>query len=95
MLGGEYEVILHDETFKILFSLIGQEKMSQQSGEFHAVHTFRGFTGCKIGISTQRSTSKTCFQKALNATFEQELLAKVKFLYSDCPTHIFQAARGV
>ena len=45
---GEFEVISHDETFKSLFSIIGQQKMSQASGEVHALHTFRGFTGCQI-----------------------------------------------
>ena len=80
---GEYQGISHDETFKILFCLIGQDKMSQKSREFHAVHTFRGFSGCTIGISLQRSTSNTCFINAVNATFEQELASKVKFMFSD------------
>ena len=55
---GEYLVVTHDETFKSLFALIGQKKMAQASGEFHALHTFRGFTGCTLGISPQRSTSE-------------------------------------
>ena len=42
---GEYTVVTHDETFKTLFALIGQQKMAQSPGELHALHTFRGFTG--------------------------------------------------
>ena len=91
----EHQVISHDETFKILFCLIGQDKMSQKSGEFHAVHTFRGFSGCTIGISLQRSTSNTCFIYAVNATFEQELASKVTFMFSDSPTRIIKAAKTV
>ena len=92
---GEYEVISHDETFKVLFSLIGQTKMSQKTGELHALHTFRGYTGCTIAVSPQRSTSESCFINAVESTFEPELSAKVKFMFSDCPTRIYRAARTV
>ena len=93
--GGEFEVVSHDETFKTLFCVIGQRKMSQRQGEVHALHTFRGFTGCTIGVSLQRSTSSRCFKKAVEETFERDLAAKVKFLYSDCPARIFKIARDV
>ena len=69
--------------------------MSQKSGEFHAVHTFRGFSGCTIGISLQRSTSNKCFINAVNATFEEDLASKVKFIFSDSPARIIQAAKLV
>ena len=46
----EFTVITHDETFKTLFSLIGQKKMTQNKGELHALHTFRGLTGCTVGV---------------------------------------------
>ena len=90
---GEFEVISHDETFKSLFCLLGQTKMSQKEGEFHALHTFRGFTGCTIGLSAQRTTSQQCFMNAVNETFDTDLKAKVKFLFSDCPSRIYKAAR--
>ena len=83
----------HDETFKSLFCLIGQEKMSQKIGEVHSLHTFRGFTGCTIGVSAQRSTSHECFTKAVKSVFDDELASRVKFIYSDCPERIFQPAQ--
>ena len=70
---GELEVISHDETFKTLFSLIGQDKMTQKMGELHAVHTFRGFTGCTLGVSAQRSTSHRCFEEAVKDSFNDLL----------------------
>ena len=92
---GEYGVVSHDETFKTLFCIIGQKKMSQNKGEFHALHTFRGFTGLTIGMSAQRSTSKDCFVSAVSDTFDQNLASKVYFLFSDAPTRIYNAARSV
>ena len=92
-LAGELEVISHDETFKTLFSLIGQDKMTQQIGELHAVHTFRGFTGCTLGVSAQRSTSHQCFEKAVNASFDDHLASKVKFIFSDSPLRISKIAK--
>ena len=92
---GEYGVVSHDETFKTLFSIIGQKKMSQNKGELHALHTFRGFTGLTLGMSAQHSTSKDCFEKAVNDTFDQNLASKVYFLYSDAPSRIYNAARSV
>ena len=89
---GELEVITQDETFKTLFALIGQKKMSQAEGEVHALHTFRGFTGCTLGVSAQRSTSGNCFRAAVEATFVNNLAEKVKFLFSDCPSRIYKVA---
>ena len=94
-LAGEYQVISHDETFKTMFCLIGQSKMSQKSGELHALHTFRGFTGCTVGISPQRSVSEECFVKAVNSSFDNFLKSKVKFGFSDTPLRIFCAAKSV
>ena len=74
---GEYLVVTHDETFKSLFALIGQKKMEQAKGEFHALHTFRGFTGCTLGISPQRSTSVECFKNAVHDVFDTYLASKV------------------
>ena len=92
---GEFEVVSHDETFKSLFSLVGQEKMSQAMGELHALHTFRGYTGCTFGVSAQRSTSKQCFKNAVASTFDQYLAERVKFVFSDAPMRIIEAARDV
>ena len=91
---GEYTVITHDETFKSLFNLIGQEKMAQVEGELHALHTFRGFTGGTVGLSAQRSTSDVCFRKAVIATFDDYLAGKVRFLFSDTPLRIIRGARA-
>ena len=92
---GEFGVVCHDETFKTLFHLIGQTKMSQSQGELHALHTFRGFTGCTIGISPQKSTSQACFVNAVNEIFDNDLASNVFFLFSDAPERIYNAARCV
>ena len=68
--------------------------MTQQEGELHAVHTFRGFTGCTFGVSAQRSTSLKCFKHACQASFDEHLAGKVKFVFSDTPLRIIQAARS-
>ena len=92
---GEFEVLSHDETFKTMFCLIGQTKMCQKHGELHALHTFRGYTGCTIRVSAQRSTSKVCFSKAVKESFDNYLASKVKFVFSDAPCRIYQAAKSV
>ena len=92
---GECTVISHDETYKTLFCLIGQEKMKQSSGELHALHTYRGFTGCVLGVSAQRSSSVDCFKAAFEACFDGYMAAKVRFLFSDSPLRIIKAAREV
>ena len=94
-LAGEFQVISHDETFKSMFCIIGQVKMSQKPGEFHTLHTFRGFTGATVGVSPQRSVSKECFEEAVKSSFDKYLSSKVKFVFSDAPTRIFRAARTV
>ena len=91
---GEFMVISHDETFKTLFAIIGQRKMAQALGEVHALHTFRGFTGCILGLSLQRSTSQVCFTNAVHTTFDKYLAAKVKFVFSDAPLRIIGPARA-
>ena len=69
--------------------------MSQRQNELHALHTFRGYTGCTIGISAQRSVSHECFKKAVHETFGKELSSKICFLFSDAPDRISKAARLV
>ena len=78
---GEYTVVTHDETFKTLFALIGQKKMSQSPGELHALHIFRGFTGCTLGISTQRSTSTLCFETAVRDIFDNFVLQSAIYFF--------------
>ena len=68
--------------------------MAQALGELHALHTFRGFTGCTLGVSPQRSTSALCFTNAVHSTFDDFHASKVKFLFSDSPLRIIAAARA-
>ena len=91
---GEYLVVTHDETYKTLFALIGQKKMAQAGGELHALHTFRGFSGCTLGISPQRSTSQVCFKSAVYNSFDFYLSSKVRFLFSDSPLRVIGGARA-
>ena len=67
--------------------------MTQTKGELHALHTFRGFTGCTVGVSAQRSTSKQCFIQAVGTVFDQYLSDQVRFIFSDSPMRIIKAAR--
>ena len=92
---GEFQVITHDETFKTMFCIIGQSNMSQKPNELHALHTFRGYTGCTVGVSPQRSTSHECFSNAVNESFDNYLASKVKFVFSDAPKRIYRAAKMV
>ena len=92
-MAGEFEVISHDETFKAMFCLIDQTNMSQKQGELHALHRIRGFTGCTIGVSAQRSTSSVCFVSAVKASFDNYLASKVKFIFSEAPIRIWQAEK--
>ena len=92
---GEFGVVSHDETFKSLFHLIGQTKMSQKQGGLHKLHTFRGFTGCTLGMSAQQSVGQDCVVNAVHVTFDIELAYKVFFLFSDSHGRIYKAARSV
>ena len=42
---GEFIALTHDASYKFLFSVLGQQKMSQKQGEIHAGHTLMGLTG--------------------------------------------------
>ena len=94
-LAGEFTVISHDETFKTLFSLIGQNKMAQATGELHALHTFRGYTGCTFGVSAQRSTGHQCFRAAVDDIFDKHLAGYLKFIFSDSRIRIIKVARTI
>ena len=85
-LRGEWAAISHDETFKCLFSLIGQTKMSQRPGELHAAHTFLGITGACPGFSAQSGRSHVAFGAALNHLFTPEMRSQVRLLYTDSPS---------
>ena len=67
--------------------------MAQAAGELHALHTFRGFTGCTLGLSAQRSTGAICFRNAVHSIFDRHLADHVKFIFSDSPLRIFKEAR--
>ena len=69
--------------------------MSQRVGELHALHTFRGYTGCTLGMSPQCTASQVCFKKAVNDTFDEYLASKVKFVFSDAPIRIYRVAKSV
>jgi hypothetical protein len=82
---GEWTVIKHDATFKILFSILGQEKMSQAIGEAHTAHTFVGTTGACPGFALEAKEGPESFGRALKALFTPQMIALMRFLFSDCP----------
>jgi hypothetical protein len=58
----EWEIISHDATFQILFSIIGQVPMAQKQGEAHALHTILGKSGALAGVSLQPTEGSRNFQ---------------------------------
>ena len=48
----------HDATFKVLFSIMGQEPMAQREDEYHALHTKVGKTGAVPGAVALPSKGK-------------------------------------
>ena len=68
--------------------------MTQGNDEWHALHTFRGFTGSTLGLSAQKTTSAQCFTAAATACFDHHLADHVQFIFSDSPGRIFSAARA-
>ena len=81
----EWVVLSHDATFKILFSILGQKKMSQASGEAHTAHTFIGMTGACPGFVLKANEGPGSFGEALQVLFTQEMMEQVRFLFSDSP----------
>ena len=69
--------------------------MAQTTGELHALHTFRGYTGCTFGVSAQRSTGHQCFRAAVDDIFDKHLAGYVKFIFSDSPIRIIKVARTI
>ena len=53
---GEWEIVSHDATFKVLFSIIGQAPMGED--EYHALHTIVGKTGVVPGAVALPSEGK-------------------------------------
>ena len=84
----EWSVLSHDATFKSLFNLIGQEKMSQQPGEAHALHSLLGLTGALPGLSLQRSEGPQCFNQALTQLLPQSARSTTRWIFSDTPDSI-------
>ena len=66
---GEWVGVAHDATFKMTFSIIGQEKMAQTTGEYHTAHTFMGTTGASPGFSLQAKGGVESFRAALHHRF--------------------------
>ena len=85
---GEWEVLSHDATFKILFSIIGQTKMAQVPGESHACHTFIGKTGACPGMAFEYSEGLPCFKSASCKVLPIAARQTVKAIFSDSPASL-------
>ena len=73
---GEWEIVSHDATFKVLFSIIGQEPMAQREDEYHAFHTIAGKTGTVPGAVALPSEGKQHvlqLQKSCPSSVEPQL----------------------
>jgi len=83
---GEFTALTHDASYKFLFSVVGQEKMAQQSGEIHAGHTLMGLTGACPGFSLQSTEGEDCFGAAVEDRLSPAAVQQVRLLYSDAPS---------
>jgi hypothetical protein len=98
---GEWEILSHDATFKCLFSIIGQQRMAQVVGEYHALHTFLGKTGALPGLSLQPTEGNTYFKCAAQEVLPEAARSITKWIFSDSPesvgdaTDVFPALQGV
>ena len=83
---GEWEVIGHDATYKILMNIIGQDAMSQRPGESHAFHTFIGKTGALAGGCAQHTENGRCFEVASADVLPAPARQTTKIIFSDSPS---------
>lgn len=83
---GEFEILSHDVTYKVLLSIVGQEAMAQVPGESHGLHTFIGKTGMMPGGSLQHTEDGPCFKAAATEVLTNAARATTKVLFSDSPS---------
>lgn len=83
---GEFTALTHDASYKALFSVLGQEKMAQKSGEIHAAHTLMGLTGACPGFSLQSTEGDASFGAAVGDRLSPAAVQQVRILYSDAPS---------
>ena len=88
---GEWKVLAHDATFKSLFSILGQEKMQQKEGEFHALHSILGRSGALPGLCLQRTEGAACFRDAILQVLPETARATTQWVFSDTPESIGKA----
>lgn len=91
---GEWSIISHDATFKSLFSIVGQKKMAQSEGEFHALHTILGKSGALPAMSLQRSEGPACFAAACREILPDCAREGTRWVFTDIPDTA-HAARDV
>ena len=87
----EWVVLSHDATFQLLFKVIGQKKMQQGEGGFHALHTFVGRSGAVPGLSLQRCEGSEAFRCAVQEVLPEDARRTVRFVFSDSPGSILGA----
>ena len=85
---GEWRVLMHDGTFKTLFSVIGQAKMAQTLGESHVLHTFMGTTGAFPGASLQPKEDPEHFKLASCEVLPEDVRAQAEIMYNDRPSDL-------
>ena len=88
----EWLILSHDATFKSLFTFLGQEKMKQQEGELHALHSVLGITGALAGLSLQSSEGPDSFTSAMCDILPLSARQKTRWSFSDTPSTIAKAA---
>jgi len=83
---GEFTALTHDGSFKTLFSILGQENMSQKKGEAHVLHTMMGLTGACPGFSLQPDEGIESFEAAIRERLSTRAINQVRMLFSDAPS---------
>ena len=93
---GERLVLSRDATYKVLNSLIGQNrhgKGAATDGELHTRHTLRGMTGAMPGVSLKYSESGRNSISAMQEILPLTARASCLFLFTDNPRSLQELAK--
>ena len=82
---GEWEIVSHDASIKVLFSLIGQEPMAQREDEYHALHTIVGKTGAVPGAVALPSKGRHHVRTSIEEILPEPGRETTLWVFSDHP----------
>ena len=83
---GDWEIVSHDATFKVLFSIIGKEPMAQREDEYRALHTTAGKTGAVPGAVALPSEGKQHVRTSIEEILPEPCRATILWVFSGNPS---------